>query len=64
VDVTAMDLGDVLHMSDLKMPAGVELTAHVDEGHDLPVVSIHAPRAAAAEGEEDEGEAEPEGEEV
>lgn len=57
VDMSAMDLGDVLHLSDLKMPAGVELNAQVDAEHDLPVVSIHAPRGAAA-AEEGEGEGE------
>jgi large subunit ribosomal protein L25 len=56
VDMTAMELGSVLHMSDLSLPAGSELTAHVDADHDLPVVAIHAPRAAAAE-EEEAGEA-------
>jgi large subunit ribosomal protein L25 len=58
VDMSAMDVGDVLHMSNLSLPAGVELTAQVDEAHDLPVVAIHAKRGG---GEEVEGEEEVEG---
>jgi large subunit ribosomal protein L25 len=58
VDMSAMDIGDVLHMSGLDLPAGVELTAQVDEEHDLPVVAIHAKRGG---GEEAEGEEEAEG---
>jgi large subunit ribosomal protein L25 len=54
VDMSAMNVGDVLHMSGLNLPAGVELTAQVDEEHDLPMVAIHAPRGGAA-AEEEEG---------
>jgi len=63
VDMSAMDVGDVLHLSSLNLPAGVELTAQVDEEHDQPVVAIHAPRGAATE-EEEEGEAAEGGEEA
>ena len=62
VDTTAMNLDETLHLSDLKLPEGVELVAlsHGVEGHDLPVVSIHKPRiiedepldVPAAEGED------------
>ena len=40
-----MELGDVMHLTDLKVPAGVELTelAHGAD-HDLPVVTIHIKR--------------------
>jgi large subunit ribosomal protein L25 len=61
VNTSAMKLDETLHLSDLKLPEGVELVAfsHGVEGHDLPVVSIHKPRiieeevveAPAAEGE-------------
>jgi large subunit ribosomal protein L25 len=61
VHTSAMKLDETLHLSDLKLPEGVELLAfsHGVEGHDLPVVSIHKPRiieeevveAPAAEGE-------------
>jgi large subunit ribosomal protein L25 len=61
-----MKLDETLHMSDIKLPAGVELVAfsHGSEGHDLPVVSIHKPRIieedivvpVAEEGEAAEGQ--------
>ncbi|VAW80372.1 LSU ribosomal protein L25p [hydrothermal vent metagenome] len=57
VDISALDIGDALHLSDLKVPESgslVELSR--GEGHDLPIVSIHAPR-----GGEDETAAEEEG---
>ena len=55
VDLSAMELGDVLHLTDLKVPAGVELTelAHGAD-HDLPVVNIHAKRGGT---DDDVGEA-------
>jgi large subunit ribosomal protein L25 len=60
VNTSEMKLNDVLHLSDIKLPKGVELVAlsHGAEGHDLPIVSMHKPRieeevvAAPAEGEE------------
>jgi len=50
VDISGLELGDAIHMSELKVPEGVELVdlAHGDE-QDLPVVSIHKPRAAEVE---------------
>lgn len=53
VDMTKVGLGDVVHLSDLKLPKGVQLTIDAsDSSHNLPVVSIHAPKAAAATEEE------------
>ncbi|WP_455199226.1 50S ribosomal protein L25/general stress protein Ctc [Kaarinaea lacus] len=48
VDVANLDVGDSLHLSDVVLPEGVEIPA-LSHGadHDLPVVSIHMPRAAA-----------------
>ncbi len=53
VDVAELTMGNSLHLSDIKMADGVELVqlAH-GESHDLPIVSIHKPRAAV-EVEED-----------
>jgi len=53
VDVAELTMGHSLHLSDIKMADGVELVqlAH-GESHDLPVVSIHKPRAVAEETEE------------
>jgi large subunit ribosomal protein L25 len=50
VDLAAMNVGQVLHISDLKLPAGVE-SVQLSQGaeHDLPVVSVNAPRGGAAE---------------
>ena len=47
VDVSPLDVGDSVHLSDLKLPTGVEIPGLVaDSEHDLPVVSIVLPRAA------------------
>jgi len=58
VDVSGMNVGDMIHLTDLKLPEGVEIVAltHGDEAaHDEAVVSLHADRRAkAAEGEEGE----------
>ncbi len=62
VDISAMDIGDALHLSDLKVPeSGVLVELSRGEGHDLPVVSIHAPRIG---GDEEETAAEEGGEEA
>ena len=56
VDVSQMDTGDSLHLSDIKLPEGVEITALAQgEDHDLPVVSIHAPRGGGVDEEEEAG---------
>ncbi len=50
VDLTDVNAGDVLHLSDIKCPAGVEIVqlSHGEE-HNLPVVSVHLPRGATEE---------------
>jgi len=55
VDLGDLDLNQIIHLSDLKLPAGVELVelAH-GEGHDQAVASIHLPRAAKETTEEAE----------
>jgi large subunit ribosomal protein L25 len=69
VNISALDIGDSIHLSDLKVPEGVTLTELArGEGHDQNVVSMHvkrvveeveeAPEAeAAAEGGEEAGDA-------
>ncbi len=49
VDLTHVDLGQTVHLSDLVVPEGVEIAvlAHGEE-HDLPVAVIQATRAAEA----------------
>ena len=46
IDVSNMDIGDTLHISDLTMPAGV-VSAELSHGadHDQPIVAIHKSRA-------------------
>ncbi|CEK09712.1 50S ribosomal protein L25/general stress protein Ctc [Legionella hackeliae] len=51
VDMTNVSLDDVVHVSDLKLPKGVQLATALDESHNLPVVSIHAPKVGAVEEE-------------
>lgn len=45
LDLGAVELGQTLHLSDLKLTKGVELVA-LTRGEDLAVVSIAAPRGA------------------
>ena len=60
VDVADLELGNSLHISDLKLPKGVE-SVELSHGadHDQPVVSINKPRGMASDDAEGEsGEAE------
>jgi large subunit ribosomal protein L25 len=43
VDMAKVEIGTILHMSDLVLPAGVQLVA-LAHGNDLPVANIHASR--------------------
>ena len=52
VDVTRLELGDVIHVSDLDVPAGVHIRTHAD----LAVVSVVAPSVEEEEPEAEEGE--------
>jgi len=54
VDISALELGSAIHLTEMTMPKGVELTAlsHGDENHDTAVVSIHAPKVAVEVDEE------------
>jgi len=57
VDISAMDIGDILHLSDLKLPeTGSLVELARGEGHDLPIVSIHVRRGGAEEEEAEGGE--------
>ncbi|MGR9092415.1 MAG: 50S ribosomal protein L25/general stress protein Ctc [Gammaproteobacteria bacterium] len=56
VDVVELDVGDSLHLSDLKIPEGVEIAALASGGDPAqPVVSVQVPRVAAEPEEEGEG---------
>ncbi|PHQ24582.1 50S ribosomal protein L25/general stress protein Ctc [Marinobacter guineae] len=62
VDMATVEMDQVVHLSDLKLPKDVKIAALLQgEDHDLPVVAVHKPRGAkvddAEEGEEgEEGE--------
>jgi large subunit ribosomal protein L25 len=55
VDVSGLEMGDNIHLSDITLPAGVESTAlALGEDHDVLIVAVVAPRAAVEEETEDE----------
>lgn len=50
VDISALQVGDSIHLSELTLPAGVTLVELArGEDHDLAVVSIHAKRGGGDE---------------
>lgn len=57
-DLAELDLNAIFHLSDLKLPNGIELVelSH-GEGHDQAVASIHLPRGAKEDTAGAEGEA-------
>ena len=60
VDIAALDVGESLHLSDIKLPAGVEIPSLVQgEDHNLPIVSIHKKKGG---GDEEAASAETAGE--
>ncbi|WP_299598845.1 50S ribosomal protein L25/general stress protein Ctc [uncultured Microbulbifer sp.] len=63
VDLADLELDGTVHISDIKLPEGVESVdlAH-GEDHDLVVASVHKPRGAV-EADAEEGEGEESGEE-
>jgi large subunit ribosomal protein L25 len=55
VDVSALEIGDSLHLSDIKLAKGMEIVAlGQGDDHDLQVVAIQANRAAAVDDDEEE----------
>ncbi len=66
VDMTDLDTGESIHITDLKLPEGVTSVAMSQgEGHDQAIASIHTPRGdkAEEEGEEEAAAAADESEE-
>jgi len=57
VDLIDLELGGSIHLSQLKLPKGVDVVA-LSHGpdHDLAIVSINKPRGASEESSEAEGE--------
>ncbi|MEH6565601.1 MAG: 50S ribosomal protein L25/general stress protein Ctc [Halopseudomonas sp.] len=61
VDMAGVDLGDIVHLSNLKLPKGVVIPALAQGAdHDLPVANVHAARVAV---ESEDAPAADEGEE-
>jgi large subunit ribosomal protein L25 len=61
VDMSALDVGDTVHLSDLKVPEGVALLElERGEDHDQSVATVHAKRIETEE-EEEAGEVEAKG---
>ncbi|MBT4884539.1 MAG: 50S ribosomal protein L25/general stress protein Ctc [Legionellales bacterium] len=52
VDVASLDLGGKVHLSEVKLPKGVEFTAHVNADHDPTIITIHEPRASSSDDED------------
>jgi large subunit ribosomal protein L25 len=52
VNMATVGLDEVVHLSDLKLPKGIQLTVIADGSHDIPVVSIHASKGNASDEEE------------
>jgi len=60
VDLDDLDVGESIHLSQVKLPKGVSIHAlELGEDHDTAVVAIHPPKGGAAT-EEEETEAEEE----
>jgi large subunit ribosomal protein L25 len=49
VDIAELEIGHSIHLSEVKLPANVELVTPVDEEHDSPVVSCYEPKAEKIE---------------
>ena len=55
VDLAALDVGDTIHLSEIKLPKGVKLVQHSTD--DSVVVGIVGKGGGSEEAEADEGEA-------
>ena len=55
VDISGLETGAAIHLTELNIPKGVELAAlsHGDENHDTAVVSIHAPKVVVETEDDD-----------
>lgn len=56
VDISEMNIGDAIHLSEMKLPAGVEFPS--SEGEDYIVVNVHSGHIADEDDEEGEEEEE------
>lgn len=57
VDMTELQVGDTLHLSDIKLPEGVEIPfLQLGADHDQPIVSVNAPKGGGDDAEDEGGE--------
>lgn len=54
VDVSELEMNQAVHLSDVQLPEGVEMTAMLHEGDDFAIASISPSRISAEIEEEDE----------
>ncbi len=47
LSVAGLGIGDSLHLTDIKLPKGVEFVTEIDEEHNQPVVSIHVSKVSS-----------------
>ena len=53
VDMANVKMDEIVHLADIKLPKGVQLTVDPTDGsHNTPVASIHAPRTNAVDEDE------------
>ncbi len=52
VDISKLDLDDAIHLSQVKLPAGVESVMLTSGHHDITVVSVHQPKQTKLDEEE------------
>ena len=57
VDVSKLNLDESFHLSDLKLPSGVELVATIEEENNFPIANVHLPRVSKADIEAEAAEA-------
>jgi len=62
VDLTGLDIGDTVHISSIKLPAGVSDHSHEEDVTIATIVAPSALKSAGEEGEADEAAAEPKAE--
>ena len=59
VDMLEVDIGQIVHLSDLTLPEGVTSTAlALGEDHDLAIASVNAPKGSKSDDDTGDGEAE------
>lgn len=46
IDLETLELEHAIHLSEVKLPKGVELAHAVDSEHDHPVVAVQKPKGA------------------